>query len=207
MFKNILIPSDGSELAGKAIEHGNRFAREVGTKVVAVTVTEPFHLLSVAPSQIEYTCSKNAKHANAHAAKVLGAVSAAAERNGVACETMRAEHEHVYQAIIEAAVSKGCDLIAIASHGGMASRPSSSGARRSRCSPIRKSPSSSIADPLVTLLLNAGVGLWQEFKGRHCNRKGIAYRFFDHAGGQQAAYLARVEGRLNSHAPPAGGRL
>jgi nucleotide-binding universal stress UspA family protein len=117
LYKNILIPTDGSELSGAAVVHGVRFAKAVGARVIALTVTEPFHLFSVAPSQIEYTRSEYRKHAAAYAAEALGAVSAAAKQNGVACETMHVEHEHVYQAIIDAAASKGCDLIVMASHG------------------------------------------------------------------------------------------
>jgi nucleotide-binding universal stress UspA family protein len=117
MYKNILIPTDGSELAGKAVEHGIQLAKETGAQVTAVTVSEPFHLLAVAPRQIEYTRGEYKKHADAVAEKALGAVSAAAERAGVACETLHIEHEHVYQAIIDAAASKGCDLIVMASHG------------------------------------------------------------------------------------------
>jgi nucleotide-binding universal stress UspA family protein len=117
MYKKILIPTDGSELAVKAAEDGVRLAKEIGADILAVTVTEPFHLLSVAPSQIEYTRSEYSKHAEAYAEKVLGAVAATAKRAGVACETLHVEHEHVYLAIIEAAVSRGCDLIAMASHG------------------------------------------------------------------------------------------
>ena len=45
MFRNILIPTDGSDLAAKAVEHGVHFAKEIGAKITAVTVTEPFHFL------------------------------------------------------------------------------------------------------------------------------------------------------------------
>ena len=44
MFTNILIPTDGSDLAAKAVEQGVRFAKEIGDKITAVTVTEPFEL-------------------------------------------------------------------------------------------------------------------------------------------------------------------
>ena len=44
MFKNILIPTDGSERATTAVKHGVDFAKEIGAKVIGVTVTEPFHL-------------------------------------------------------------------------------------------------------------------------------------------------------------------
>jgi nucleotide-binding universal stress UspA family protein len=51
------------------------------------------------------------------AEKILGAVADIAQAAGVACETVQVEHEHPYQAIIDIAKSKGCDLIVMASHG------------------------------------------------------------------------------------------
>ena len=117
MYKNILIATDGSDLATKAVEEGVLFAKEIGAKITAVTVTELFHLLSVAPSQLEYTPTEYKKHAETHAEKTLGTVSAAAKLAGVDCETLHVEHEQVYQAIIDAAAARRCDLIVMASHG------------------------------------------------------------------------------------------
>jgi nucleotide-binding universal stress UspA family protein len=53
LFKNILVPTDGSDLAAKAVEQGVLFAKEIGAKITAVTVTEPFHFLSVSPDQLD----------------------------------------------------------------------------------------------------------------------------------------------------------
>jgi nucleotide-binding universal stress UspA family protein len=117
LFKNILISTDGSDLAAKAVEQGVLFAKEIGAKITAVTVTEPFHFLSVSPNQLEYTPIEYEKHAKAHTDKVLGLVSDAAKLAGVVCDTLHTEHEHVYQAIIEAAEARRCDLIVMASHG------------------------------------------------------------------------------------------
>ena len=93
MFSNILIATDGSELAAKAVEQGVLFAKEIGAKITAVTVTEPFHLLSVKPSQLEYTSIEYQKYAKAHAERVLGDVSAVAKSAGVACDVLHVEHE------------------------------------------------------------------------------------------------------------------
>ena len=41
MYANILIPTDGSELAGKAVEHGS--PGRIGAKITAVTVLPPIH--------------------------------------------------------------------------------------------------------------------------------------------------------------------
>src|SRR6516225_5940150 len=117
MFKNILIPTDGSDLAAKTVEQGALFAKEIGAKITAVTITEPFHFLSVSPNQLEYTPIEYEKHSKAHAEKVLGVVSAAAKSAGVVCDTLHVEQELVYRAIIEAAEARRCDLIVMASHG------------------------------------------------------------------------------------------
>ena len=117
MFENILVPTDGSDLAAKAIEQGVLFAKEIGAKITAVTVTEPSNLLSVTPTQLEYTPIEYQKHARVYAETVLGTVLDAAKLAGVVCDTLHVEHEQVYQAIIEAAEARGCDLIVMASHG------------------------------------------------------------------------------------------
>jgi len=44
-------------------------------------------------------------------------IADAAKSAGVVCETLHVEHEQVYQAIIEAAEARKCDLIVMASHG------------------------------------------------------------------------------------------
>jgi len=64
LYKNILIPTDRSELANKAVKHGALLAKENGARITVVTITEPFHLFSVAMSQIEYTRSEYKKHAD-----------------------------------------------------------------------------------------------------------------------------------------------
>ena len=49
--------------------------------------------------------------------KNLLAVEKAAEEAGVPCETARETNVQPYEAIVEAARKKGCDLIIMASHG------------------------------------------------------------------------------------------
>jgi nucleotide-binding universal stress UspA family protein len=116
MYRNILIPTDGSELAEKAVGHGISLAKPIGARVTAVTVTEPFPRLE-ASNYSESAHADYRKATNADAAKALAAVSAAAAAAGVACETLHAEHGQVFRAILDVAVAKGCDLIVMASHG------------------------------------------------------------------------------------------
>lgn len=117
MFKHILIPTDGSELAGQAIDKGLAFAAESGAKVTILTVTEPFHILSTDAVQLESTRSNYEASANAHAREILAAAEEKAKAAGVPVTTHHKWHDHPYEAIIDAALEDGCDLIAMASHG------------------------------------------------------------------------------------------
>jgi nucleotide-binding universal stress UspA family protein len=117
MYTNILIPTDGSELAGKAVEHGIALAKRIGAKVTVVTVLPPFHTFTTDAQMIEDTPAQYKVRMQKQAEKILGAVTHAAQAAGVACEAVQVEHEHPYRAIIETAGSKGCDLIVMASHG------------------------------------------------------------------------------------------
>ena len=117
MYTNILIPTDGSELAGKAVRHGIALASRLAAKVTAVTVLPPFHTFTTDTQMIEDTPAQYQARMQAHAGKTLGAVADEARKAGVVCETVEVEHEHPYQAIIDTAGAKGCDLIVMASHG------------------------------------------------------------------------------------------
>jgi nucleotide-binding universal stress UspA family protein len=117
MYTNILIPTDGSELAGKAIQHGIALAKRIGARATVLTVLPPFHTFTTDTQMIEDTPAQYKTRMQKHAEKTLGTVAHAAQAAGVACETIQVEHEHPYQAIIDAAQSKGCDLIVMASHG------------------------------------------------------------------------------------------
>jgi nucleotide-binding universal stress UspA family protein len=117
MYTNILIPTDGSELAGKAVQYGIALASRIGAKITVLTVLPPFHMFTTDMQMIEDTPAQYETRMQEYAGKILGAVAQAAEAARVACEMVHVEHEHPYQAIIDTAASKGCDLIVMASHG------------------------------------------------------------------------------------------
>jgi nucleotide-binding universal stress UspA family protein len=117
VFKHILIPTDGSELATQAVDKGVTLAAQIGAAVTVLTVTEPFHILSTDAMQVESSRASYDQDAAAYADKVLKAARAKAEAAGVAVETHHKWHDNPYQAIIDTASEKGCDLIAMASHG------------------------------------------------------------------------------------------
>ena len=117
MYTNILIPTDGSDLSGRAVQHGIALAKRIGARITALTVIAPFRVLTADTQMIEDTSAGHKTRMEEHARKTLGLVADAAYAAGAACETVHIEHEHPYRAIIDAAESKGCDLILMASHG------------------------------------------------------------------------------------------
>jgi nucleotide-binding universal stress UspA family protein len=120
MYKHILIPTDGSELAGHAVTQGLSLAKSVGAKVSVIVVEEPFDPMHVPESRSRYISEEFEKHAvrtREHANRVLNYAADKAKAIDVSCETVQVEDEHPYKAIIKTADDKGCDLIVMASHG------------------------------------------------------------------------------------------
>jgi len=117
MYISILIPTDGSELASKAVHHGIGLAKQISAKVTVLTVLPPFHTLTTDARMIEDTPAQYKARMHKEAEKTLNAAVSCAKSEDVVCETIQVEHEHPYQAIINTADSKACDLIVMASHG------------------------------------------------------------------------------------------
>jgi len=120
MYRHILIPTDGSELAHKAVTHALALAKSVGAKVTALVVEASFNVYELPASRMNLISSaftEYTEQAKAHAAKVLNGVSDEAKAAGVACETVQMTHDHPYEGIVATAKERGCDLIVMASHG------------------------------------------------------------------------------------------
>ena len=117
MYKHILIATDGSELAGKAVAAGLELARHLKAKVTAVTATEPWSaMMTGEPAAFAFPIEEYEKAAAENAARILSAVREAAKKQDVPCETVHV-NDFPAEAIIDTAKAKGCDLIVMASHG------------------------------------------------------------------------------------------
>src|SRR5262245_3530292 len=120
MYRHILIPTDGSELARKAMHHGLALAKAVGSRVTVLTVEPSFDAYTVPASRVYEMSGAFAEHTErvkAHARGILDAIAEGARASGVVCETVQVEQDHPYQGIIDTAEQRGCDLIVMASHG------------------------------------------------------------------------------------------
>ena len=117
MYKHILIATDGSELARKAVTQGLALAKAVGARVTAVSVTEPW--ATMAPPEVlnEPFVQEFERVAADRAKRILDVVAAAAKEANVACSTLHVRDRFPAEGLLEAAASVGCDLIVMASHG------------------------------------------------------------------------------------------
>ena len=116
MYKHILIPTDGSPLSANTIEQGIGLAKFLGAKVTGITVSIPFHTAALDPLMVSDTAEQYKKDCEDRAEKFLGTIRLAAKAAGVQCEVVHATADP-HEGIIDTAISRGCDLICMASHG------------------------------------------------------------------------------------------
>lgn len=117
MYKRILLPTDGSEASGRAIQAGVEFARDLGADVVGLTVTPPFRVFSTHADVLEDTPERYAERSAERASRTLAPVEQAARDAGVPWRVEHAVSDQPWEAIVDTASRLGCDLVVMASHG------------------------------------------------------------------------------------------
>ncbi len=117
MFKHVLIATDGSEVALKAVEKGLELAKSLGAKVTAITVTEPWTAIVSGEMGIAFPIDDYDKSCAESAATVLADVAGRASKADVPCVTHHVKDQFAAEGIVEAAAEFGCDVIVMASHG------------------------------------------------------------------------------------------
>lgn len=119
MFKHILIPTDGSKLSNRAVKRGIALAKFTHAKVTGFYAAPQYRIEVyseyvprniVTPEQYRTAMKKRAQ-------KFLAPIERAAAAAGVRFQGHHVFSDAPYDAIIQAAKSKGCDLIFMASHG------------------------------------------------------------------------------------------
>ena len=116
MYQRILVPTDGSDITAKAVTTAVAMAKLCGATLTTLCVKEPFPYSAISemqpvPPQEFYDAQE--RIAAARVQVVLDAAAAA----GVACDGATVEALHPWEAILDAAKQKKCDLVVMASHG------------------------------------------------------------------------------------------
>ena len=119
MYRNILVPTDGSALSQKAVCSAVAFAKEVQASVIALYAMaeprKPYYSHGARLDQM--VIDQIAELSRKEAGEALDFVEKACQEAGVICTKVVVTSDIPYKAIIEAATQKGCDLIYMGSHG------------------------------------------------------------------------------------------
>jgi nucleotide-binding universal stress UspA family protein len=119
MFRNILVPTDGSALSRKAIKRAVQLAKEQKARVTGYYVG-PTWKPRGGDDSIPYRMVSPDEHAanvKKIATRILDVVRTEAAKAGVPCSTSFSTDDFPYARIVEAAARNHCDLILMATHG------------------------------------------------------------------------------------------
>jgi nucleotide-binding universal stress UspA family protein len=117
MYKHILIATDGSEYSDLALAEGFQLATALKSAVTVVTAVQTPEPIIVEDEIIGPDLHERKEEARQQARSIFASALKIAAQVGVSCQTECVLDETPYDAIIQTAQSKGCDLIVMASHG------------------------------------------------------------------------------------------
>ena len=119
MYKNLLVPIDGTHIADKAMNSSIELAKQLGATITAF-VAEPTPSLPAVGRQASSIMKENELHAARtakHAQEVLACFEALARDAGIGFSGHHIQTDRIDDAIANAAKEHGCDMIVMATHG------------------------------------------------------------------------------------------
>lgn len=114
MFRHILVPTDGSRLADKAVNAAITFALESGAKLTVYHAIEDSQVyMYMDPGMIRDLEGRWRKAGR----RIVDAAGKRAKLAGVPFDSVVSRAKFVHEGILEAAGKRKCDVVFIASHG------------------------------------------------------------------------------------------
>ena len=119
MFKHILVPTDGSKLSAKAAKQAVKLAKALGARITGFYAAPDYSSTYYGDGYIlrAPSAKAQAEFSQEQTRKCLSVIEVEAEVEKVPCEVFHVVGDSPYEAIIDAAKKKKCDLIFMASHG------------------------------------------------------------------------------------------
>ena len=117
MFKTILVPTDGSALAEKAVHAAVEMAKDTRGRIIGLAVAEPYPYPSMADEGVLPDAAAQDNELLARAQTYVDRIKSVAEQAGVPCEILVALAADPAMEIIETAARHGCNGVFMASHG------------------------------------------------------------------------------------------
>ena len=117
MYRHLLVPLDGSLLSVETVRNAVSLARTLSAKVTFLHAQEDYAASSVAALQRVIAPAAFNEGIAGEARAILSKAEVVAREANVPYESVAVTSNRPYEAILEAAEARGCDLIFIASHG------------------------------------------------------------------------------------------
>jgi len=119
MFKNILIPTDGSTVANKAVKAGIDLAKQLGAKVTGYYAVEAIQPRVYGEGYMidNKTIKAFEQQARQVGQKHIDSMAKIANAAGIKFAGVMTMAETPYEGIVETAKKQKCDAIFMASHG------------------------------------------------------------------------------------------
>jgi len=119
MYTHILVPTDGSQLSDKAVQHALGLAQALNARLTAFYASPEYPTPIVAEGIVlePISLAEYEARANEQAQRILEPVRARAEAAGVVCNTVHRIAAVPWEAILDTAREVGADAITMASHG------------------------------------------------------------------------------------------
>jgi nucleotide-binding universal stress UspA family protein len=90
VYRRLLIATDGSELAAKAVRSALALAKQLGARVVIVTAMEPWSSMTNGEGYaFDVPMDEYEEAAVAHAERILASARADAQNTAIECEAVR----------------------------------------------------------------------------------------------------------------------
>lgn len=116
MFKHILMPTDGSDHSERAVERGIELAKLCGARVTGIHVMQDYQMLMGPEGLVPADFGEGVDQRERERAEgFLAFVEKAAAAAGVPCDTVIVKGLQPYDAIVDTANARGCDLIVMTS--------------------------------------------------------------------------------------------
>ena len=116
MFKNILVPVDGSPTSMFAVARAATLAKSLGSTVTVLYVVDPYPFTGVG-ADFAYGQAQYLSAATSEANAALDTAKKAMEEAGVTVNTVVGEGHAVHDGIVRAIESTDADLVIMGSHG------------------------------------------------------------------------------------------
>lgn len=117
MYKHILLPTDGSELAERGLDHGLSLAKTLGAAATVIVVTVPLSGFALQGMMEAAALGAYDDGVADELGKLKNHIADEAAKVGIAIDFVNVVDVSPASAILDVATQKNCDLIVISSHG------------------------------------------------------------------------------------------